>query len=219
VSKLRAKLARIGADDYGFVKDLLDKLWWNADSRWRNHAKLPKDTRMSVNHAAPSRYRMKREEFIAMMSAFPTNQIAITEHVLWLPPLMDDSKFIPMIHGCCDLANYQADLQLELYSFSEDEGPQSISLRFESPNDSPPHNFWHSQLVIQSRYLEPLGGVPEWFPTTLPTFALNASSPVSLLLSMLVALYGGVYVQRLMANIRGRDLRPYYELLNSISPL
>lgn len=131
---------------------------------------------------------------------------------LYLPPLEKDAEFVPVLSLKCFL---NADrrvtrLRVMLVCLSEDDGEpgkkelRAVKFRLEGPHgdeqenerneeegDKPEgrHDFYHAQLVQDS-----VGGSriesPNWLPESQPSFPLVANCPVTLVLCLLLTLYG-----------------------------
>ena len=82
----------------------------------------------------------------------------------------------------------------------------ALAFRFETPSEAGPkgepglHHFHHMQLTRTLRPFGDVHGVPPWIPESFPTFPLDADTPLGLMLSMLLALYGFGFEERLIAN-------------------
>ena len=100
--------------------------------------------------------------------------------------------------------DFEADLhymRLRLMLFTKDQRKnalQAIGFRFESPESEGDglHNYYHAQIISLFDKDNALTAppCPEWLPVTQPAFALDATSPLGLLVCMLVSLYGPEYV-------------------------
>lgn len=128
--------------------------------------------------------------------------------VLYLPPLEKDSHFVPVLSLYCKLNAKQsvAKLRVMLVCLDEDHKPYGIGFRLETPesmnqnanttdNDGI-HDFHHAQLIRKfgnklDRNL-PVD-CPSWIPESQPSFPLPAKCPVTLLLCLIVTLYGRKY--------------------------
>jgi hypothetical protein len=118
---------------------------------------------------------------------------------LYLPPLEDDKGFVPVLIMKYDFSGKIKDVvfQVMLTQASENNDDeavvcefQCIGFRFE--NGKGRHSFHHTQL-IRSFESTPLAvGMcsPLWLPETDPAMPLVAKCPITLVVSMFIALYG-----------------------------
>ena len=137
--------------------------------------------------------------------------------VLYLPPLEKNANFVPILRLQCDLSESKEFIRLGVMLFclakARDNGEEclaGIGFRLESPSSSEydadsanecagqaeengdkdaRHEFWHAQLM-QSLGWGPAFDCPSWLPCDQPSFPLTAKCPVTLILSMLLTLYG-----------------------------
>ena len=120
---------------------------------------------------------------------------ASEKRVLYLPPLEKDSEFVPVLSLCCDLSDESTCISLRVMLVRRlDSGGKlcGVGFRFESPNSEGRHGFYHAQL-IQSLGWGPAVECPDWLPCTQPSFPVTARCPVTLLLTLLLSLYGKHY--------------------------
>jgi hypothetical protein len=90
----------------------------------------------------------------------------------------------------------------------------AIGCRFEPPEGPGIHNYYHAQIF---RAFHPGGKelpcCPTWLPESWPAFHLKADDPVTLLVSMVISLYGlglaGQLLQTPFANV----LKPFMQRL------
>jgi hypothetical protein len=119
---------------------------------------------------------------------------------VYLTPPKGLEHFVPVLMvKCCfeDSDGTKLDLRLMLISFSEDDRLHGLGYRMEFGNKK--HAFPHAQLV---RGFHPAPdrdklaiSCPSWLPETQPSFLIPATGPVTLLLIMLISLYGLEYTQ------------------------
>lgn len=130
--------------------------------------------------------------------------------VLYLPPLEKDAEFVPVLDVKCDLDATGAEMKLRvmltryLENCGEDGGGKlcGIGFRLESPycdeeedaegdeeKREGRHDFYHAQLIRDFGW-GPYIDCPDWLPCTQPSFPLTANCPVTLVLCMLLTLYG-----------------------------
>ena len=93
-------------------------------------------------------------------------------------------------------------LYILMVQLDQEKKLQGIGFRFESPeieqydNDTQAnegmHDFYHAQLITGFCY-GPLVEIPNWLPVTQPSFPLPADDPITLVLALLLTLYGKKY--------------------------
>ena len=150
--------------------------------------------------------------------------------VLYLPPLEKPPHCIPILSLYCQLNNRQsiAKLRVMLVCLDGNQDPYGIGFRMETPEsmnqnanatDSDGiHDFHHAQLIRtfgQSKLDDKLRVCsPDWLPTTQPSFPLPAKCPVTLLLCLIVTLYGKKYYNQFLAEHDIFDIKQHRDILD-----
>ena len=161
--------------------------------------------------------------------------------VLYLPPLERDPRCVPILSLYCKLQEPQSIMKLRvmLVSLDENRGPDGIygiGFRMETPesinqNMSLPannqsaafdnggaHDFHHAQLIRKfgQRKLDNKLQIdcPIWLPQSQPSFPLPAKCPVTLLLCLIVTLYGRRYYNQFLTEHEISDISGYQQELN-----
>ena len=150
--------------------------------------------------------------------------------VLYLPPLEKNPHCIPILSLYCQLNNQEsvAKLRVMLVSLDGNQDPYGIGFRMETPeymnqntnatNSDGNHDFYHAQLIRtfgRSKFDDRLQVCsPDWLPTTQPSFPLPATCPVTLLLCLIVTLYGRKYYNRFLAEHEICDIKQHRETLD-----
>lgn len=152
----------------------------------------------------------------------PRGSFQKTGRYLYLEPLQRGGRALPLLDVEHDFRGSPPKLGLRLMLFLLSGGKlRSIGFRFESPgNSGTTHGYWHVQLLstLESprRRRRPGPEHPEgaldlgalaWLPETQPALPLPTSSPVGLLLCLVISLYGPEIYGRLRQGVRF-DLRP-----------
>jgi hypothetical protein len=141
------------------------------------------------------------------------------EYVLQLPDAADTSGFVPlppasgrvpMLHLKHGLEHNVPILRMTatLIDWHIDE-PVATAWRFESPEGSGEHNYWHCQPVRELRggkQIEALKKLPEWYFVDSPTLPLLAKDADGLLISMLVSIYGLTELRAMQSETFGDKL-------------
>ena len=162
--------------------------------------------------------------------------------VIYLPPLEKDPHCIPILSLYFKLKKTQsiAKLRVMLVGLDEDRKPDGIygiGFRMETPerinqdvslpsnnqdtdvtNSNGTHDFHHAQLIRKfgQRKLDNKLQIdcPIWLPQSQPSFPLPAECPVTLLLCMLVTLYGRECYDRFLENHTIFEIEQYKQVLN-----
>ncbi len=151
--------------------------------------------------------------------------------VLYLPPLQNKvSDFVPILSACCKMsrAKCTARLQVMLVRFNQHPKPLGMGFRLETPeranqNDDATtqegiHDFHHAQLIREFRDNRLDGALriscPWWLPVTQPSFPLPAECPVTLLLCLIVTLYGRRYYNQFLDDHQIFDIKRHRKKLD-----
>jgi hypothetical protein len=132
---------------------------------------------------------------------------------IYLDPTEKGVPLVPLLSPKCDFGRSipEIRLRLGLYLLDENQLIRAIGLRFESPEGPGYHHYYHAQLIKGFKkdelFYQQKGAndaqqnfdpaCPPWLPVTQPALPLGIDSPVKLLLSLLVSLYGVSYVSAL----------------------
>ncbi|MFC2174787.1 hypothetical protein ACFLQ2_02845 [archaeon] len=124
---------------------------------------------------------------------------------LYLPYADDDQKVIPIIQGIeFDFARETDNIKIKLalcdYSKPEEYGCRCVCFRLEGPHPSnSKHNYYHLQVTavegalkefVRDTQTEDLQEPIDWIPEHAPRIPLMAECPVTLLIALLLSLYG-----------------------------
>lgn len=118
---------------------------------------------------------------------------------LYLPPLDQDPKVVPIFLFDCDFSKTTNDVTFVIVLFRFIDGSdirESIAFRFEGPEgtnvDLSRHNYWHMQVTnkITGRKGSQKHICQKWLPDKMPCIPIVSQCPVSLLLCMLFSFYG-----------------------------
>lgn len=154
--------------------------------------------------------------------------------VLYLPPVKKYDYFVPILSLNCKLNETQSIAQFRVMLISLDKNKTTdefygIGFRMETPssmdqNSCPTvndgiHDFYHAQLVrkLDSKLKNKLQiTCPNWIPDSQPSFPLPADCPVTLLLCLIVTLYGKKYYSQFLEEHKNNItyIKPYQKKLN-----
>jgi hypothetical protein len=118
----------------------------------------------------------------------------------YLTPVTDRRIMVPRIQLKCDFGRNIPEIRcrLELFLLDDDLDIHSLGYRYESPEGTGIHHYYHVQLTQPPTASSPL----VWLPEVQPAFPIDADGPVELLLALLVSLYGRDYLGKILnANI------------------
>lgn len=153
-----------------------------------------------------------------------------SKRVLYLPPLEKEPNFVPILSLSCILNKIQSSAQFKvmLVCRDEDEKLCSIGFRMETPesmnqsantvsNDGI-HDFYHAQLTRKFDQKAPDNkqgfDCPNWLPQSQPSFPLPAHCPVTLLLCLIVTLYGRSYYNNFINIYETSNTQAYKDKLD-----
>lgn len=154
--------------------------------------------------------------------------------VLYLPPIKKHDYFVPILSLECSLNETlsSAKFRVVLICLKEHQATkvlQGVGFRMETPDSlnqraNPTvnqgiHDFYHAQLVRKlDRKLRHNVQItcPNWFPDVQPSFPLPADCPVTLLLCLIVTLYGRIYYNQFLEENKKHMtfIKPYEEKLD-----
>ncbi len=154
--------------------------------------------------------------------------------VLYLPPVEQYNYFLPTLSLNCRLNENQSIAQFRVMLIRIEENKTThefcgIGFRMETPGSAAQnscatvndgiHDFYHAQLVrkLDSKLKNKLQiTCPNWIPDAQPSFPLAADCPVTLLLCLIVTLYGKKYYSQFLEEHKNNMpyIKPYWEKLN-----
>lgn len=108
----------------------------------------------------------------------------------YLPPLDEDPEFVASLSLECNLRTGTMSIRVEMQKMMG-KLMYGIGYRLELGRDE--HAYYHFTLASQRPAREGGGGIigcPPWLPTNIPRIPTSAKSPVALLVSVLISLYG-----------------------------
>lgn len=205
----------------GSLRQLFRTLYQIQEKRWFRQARtINKDALTAYNMLAYKWYPLSDRETDELFADPETVHIDFAElrRVLYLPPLERDARFVPVLSLTCNLDETTTEIssQVMLVSLLEDEEQQSrlcgVGFRLESGAGR--HDFYHAQLIRDLPGGPPIA-CPTWLPDTQPSFPLLANCPVTLILSLLLSLYGIEWCRAFVADHDIFQLKSYLRDLDS----
>ena len=158
-------------------------------------------------------------ELEKLLSASDELHLDLSDKVLYLPPLLDhNSDFVPVLSLKCDIDEKNEDVELRImliHRHKDEHKLYGIGFRLESPEgkDSA-HDFYHAQFIVGFGFGRDVD-CPNWIPCTQPSFPLSADSPITLLLTLLITLYGKNYCWQFYNkhSLAQKDMKRYMDRL------
>ena len=204
--------------------------WFAEEGKWKPSPQALKTYKLISEKWEPIafakiKYLFKQTELVLNFSKWG--------QVLYLPPLKKDANFVPVLSLSCKLNETQsiAKFRVMLVCLDNEEKPYGIGFRMETPEsmnqegeipaNGEIHDFYHAQLIQRfgQRKLDNKLQIhcPSWIPDSQPSFPLPADCPVTLLLCLIVTLYGRKCYNQFVANYlndyRKSDIEPYKKKL------
>ena len=186
---------------------------------------------------------LAREDLEVLFMLTETGGVDFSESqrgkVIYLPPLEKKPDCVPILSPYFNLKETQsiAKLRVLLVQLDKNLRPYGIGFRMETPekinqgvntsvnrqhtdiaNNEGAHDFHHAQLIRkfgQKKLDNKLQiDCPIWLPQSQPSFPLPAECPVTLLLCLIVTLYGGRYYNQFLTEYNIFDIKQYQEELD-----
>lgn len=197
-----------------FLSDLSrqsSKLW--KSNKTLNNKKVPTDTEECYYNLMSLKFPMGDEK---IKSDFKKNddRCELKFDNLYLPPLENNPKFVPILSMKCDLKkDNEISLRVEMLQYDENRKLIGFGYRFESPHPEGNHNYWHIQVITENNDIK--FGCPAWLPVNDPCIPVGIKSPIGLILFMLICFYGrrGVEFIETM-DIDKKYKEPVYKILS-----
>lgn len=210
--------------EFGRIKGLLIKVHQEQKKGWRSRD-LNEVSKKNYDILITTKSPMVQDEIIhrfSDVSQKPKTNFGDSSNFFYLPPLNDNPEFIPLLTFHCDFNRTpeKFSYQLHMYCFGT-EGPLSLGFRFEGPHGTADgesgHVFYHVQSIkkLKGCANSKIEGSIDWYPDKMPTIPLLAKNSTSLLLNMLISLYGVEWVRSLIKGcaINEDDRGPLIDLL------
>lgn len=141
---------------------------------------------------------------------------------LILEPSSLGSPMIPVLSFSYDFHRSHPEFRLRLALFLFDELDKkdklrAVGYRFESPEGEGIHHFYHAQIIRAFKKNTEQWRLPgpDWLPTKQPAFALDACSPVTLIVCLLISIYGRDFIAELRHAQFWDELKSHIEVLMS----
>lgn len=167
--------------------------------------------------------RKQLEKLLSTGNELHVDFIGDKNRIMYLPPLEKDGRFVPVLSLVCNLDERREELRLRVLLISKDDNDdlQGIGFRLETPEwqnerEQDPetagrgrHDFYHAQWIPKLDMNPPLPRPIMWIPCNQPSFPLAADCPVTLVLTLILSLYGKKYYGDFMNRHKSQDLARY----------
>ena len=184
------------------LKDLFLAIWSEQDESWRKESG-PNQPSVRARETLEKMGTMgsfaNLLDEAALLSRLPSETRLVSDFkraYLLLPPSPKAAEFVPLMWMgyCLDFEANQLDVCIEVTLFCHVGSElEWLPLRLESGGGM--HNFYHAQLTNNM-----VPTKPNWLPRSQPSFPLCANCPVTLVISLLLALYGLKETARVLTN-------------------
>jgi hypothetical protein len=198
------------------LKDLLTALWNEQNKSWafstgsNTPSRQAKDAFRKVSSLARYSNHLKREELHAMLPTAKKLSTDFGSMTLLLPPIRRAGQFVPLLSMRCNLGAAPATVNVYVTLFCLDQNElKGIGFRLE--NGEGAHAFYHAQIIsdLGASDVEHQLLCPSWIPDSQPSFPLPADCPVSLVLCLILTLYGVKEAGRICNVHTVHKLQPY----------
>ena len=184
------------------LKELFLAIWSEQDEAWRKDSgqnkpsEKAKEALEKVRTMGSFANQLTRE---ALLSRLPDETQLVRDferEYLLLPPSPKAANFVPLMWMGYDF-DFEADrldARVDVTMFCHVGSELKwLPLRLESGGGM--HNFYHAQLENKMVPIK-----PDWLPGSQPSFPLCAKCPVTLVISLLLTLYGLEETARILTN-------------------
>jgi hypothetical protein len=201
--------------------------WNNEEAKWKPSRRALETYKFVLEQRLQSIQPIKPEDINQFFSPSETADVNFFEEkkVLYLPPLKKDAEFVPIFSLYCNLSKEQSIAKFRVMLVTLDQNDKTklngIGFRMEPPesrdqnvnttnNDNTGiHGFYHAQLIQQFSPKQ-FGDILQnkclsWLPESQPSFPLPANCPVTLLLCIILTLYGWEFYNNFCNSIPTAD--------------
>lgn len=215
------------------LKDILRPLFENQTGTWLNQEPDLKPSCQILNTFRIISEKWKPITFEEIAYLFDKSELTLdfAQRVLYLPALQKKSNFVPILSLFCKLNGAQSIAQFRVMLVTLDKNHETlngIGFRMETPESRNQnsdtaakdgiHDFFHAQLIQNfSRTAsdgKPEIYCPDWLPESQPSFPLPADCPVTLLLCLIVTLYGRNYYNHFLKTHGTAKTKQYEDKLD-----
>lgn len=156
----------------------------------------------------------RRLEGLIGRSTRPEFDLLSAGRFIYLEPILNGRQMLPVMSIRSNFKPSPPKVRLEVGLFLLDSRDElcAVGWRFETPEGSTGrHRYHHAQLFTafhkQEAYRLPL--CPDWIPIEQPALLLKADDPVTLLMNLVVSVYGYDRLKDVNAGVGGNILKAY----------
>lgn len=208
-------------EDLRIIRDALLKLS-DTQQHLANTGKLPKGYSKLIDIFHP----MNQDQIYDLMkfeNKGPLKTDFLTsDFFLYLPPLCNDSKVVPIFSLFCDLDESPTKISFYIFVFrypeeedgGVDKSPNYLGFRFEGSHATKEmeseHDYWHVQIVnkFKGKHESKFPKCHNWLPVRMPCIPIKAESPVSLFISLLFSFYGNQIFNKIDFSFKDQYKKP-----------
>ncbi len=197
-----------------------ENAWIRQQPRWKPSAGALKAWSTLINSLPP----IGETELANLFPDSEAVEVDFSERskVLYLPRLEKNPEFVPVLSLRCNLGETKTKMTMKVMLISSDGNEGNlcgVGFRLESPHGDERkevgrHDFYHAQLIRSLGYGPPVE-CPSWLPETQPSFPLTADDPVTLVLCLLLSLYGKRYCWTFYTEHQIFDLKSHLDRLDT----
>lgn len=173
---------------------------WKSSKPWEYSTKIPLEI---YNEIQNTYFSWSNDNELESMYAFETRITSVKSN-RYLYLRATHSCMVPVLDVAWDQSRSIPELRLRVGLFLRDDNDElrAFGYRFESPETIGNHHYYHAQYIHGfNKDAFFWGDTKTWISDDCPTFPLDADSPVKLIVSVLVALYGKNFVTEIRAGV------------------
>lgn len=190
------------------------KAWLNMEPEWE----IPNQAYRVIERLIARGWNPIGEKAVESLFSGSDTEVRLSDHksVLYLPPMQEESYFIPVLTLECKLDNENDVMKLRLmliHCNGNGGKPHGIGFRIEEGESI--HGFYHAQLIKNlegaAEVEDPPTDCPLRFPQKQPCLPLRAENSVTLVVCLLISLYGIKYCWKFINEHQLSELTRYLE--------
>lgn len=208
-------------EDYNKMQEILLKLF-DIQQNLVHTKQLPDDYYKLFDVFIPMESQNQIKDLMKVKEGKHANFLE-ADYFLYLPPLSQDPKTIPILSLKCDLDESPTNITFYIVVFrypdNGKEKPCYLGFRFEGPEgcdkDGSCHNYWHVQIIkeFKGRHEPKFPKYHDWLPVKMPCIPIKAECPVSLLVCLLFSFYGNQLLNDISIPLKSDYKRPLHDIL------
>jgi len=182
----------------------------------RKYSRWLREKGSELNRAISQLFAPATEQDISVLFRETQGELSNMGKFLFLPPPENDGAILPVAALRFDFQRTVPELRIQVGLFTgTPDSPRAIGVRFETPEGTGAHNYYHCQLF---RHYANTGRdtplpIDHWLPTGDPTLPLGAKNSVALMVCLIASLYGRPAVEKLALEPFGNQMKRYMDLV------